>query len=261
MYDMCSIDYVHTLFCILYDISSLEEILKRCYLSLMFLTLIHRFSPFLLRTYILIEAFCLQKLQPLEMPKGSKKKDVSITMMSTNSFVTKGALSMTTLKLASGSSMERPSICLYVKPRESRMPWIHILPGENRKWKYVKYIYEYLINIWTYCHSLLIRVQHEAEATYGHSKWSRATRLVTVLLLHCFDDGHAEVDIGDTVIAFFIHLLPTKIRGMWKKAEACGNCSSYRVPVLPKNGWLKHRSDDFHRSPRWGESCHSQASE
>ena len=161
---------------------------------------------------------------------------VSITMMSTNSFVKMGALSMTTLKLASGSSMERPSICLYVKPRESRMPWIRILPGENWKWKYMTYI-KYLINIWTYCHSLLIRVQHEAEATYGHSKWSRATRLVTVLLLHCFDDGHAEVDIGDTVIAFFIHLLPTKIRGMWKlKAEA--SCSSYRAPVLPKNGWL-----------------------
>ena len=36
---------------------------------------------------------------------------------------------------------------------------------------------------------------------------SRATRLVAVLLLHRFDDGHAEVDVGDTVIAFFIHLL------------------------------------------------------
>ena len=36
---------------------------------------------------------------------------------------------------------------------------------------------------------------------------SRAARLVAVLLLHRFDDGHAEVDVGDTVIAFFIHLL------------------------------------------------------
>ena len=33
-------------------------------------------------------------------------------------------------------------------------------------------------------------------------------RLVTILLLHRFDDGQAQVDVGDTVEAFLIHLLP-----------------------------------------------------
>lgn len=46
---------------------------------------------------------------------------------------------------------------------------------------------------------------------------SRAARLVAVLLLHRFDDGHAEVDVGDTVIAFFIHLLSKC--GFFKKCD------------------------------------------
>ena len=63
--------------------------------------------------------FFFKKLQPWEIPKRRMYRSLS-----TKSFLNIGALSITTLKLASGSSMERPSICLYVKPRESRMPWI-----------------------------------------------------------------------------------------------------------------------------------------
>ena len=68
-------------------------------------------------------------------------------------------------------------------------------------------------------------------ATINQSDYHQETRLVAVLFLHCLDHCHAKVDIGDTVIAFLIHLLQPKAK-----------------PKSPRKTWFTsdHKRINFH---------------
>ena len=74
----------------------------------------------------------------------------------------------------------------------------------------------------------------------------QATGLVAILLLHSLDDTHGQVDVGDTVEAFLIHLLPcrfalchvllqTAVKSSMKGAEfnESGNTSCHDTGTVP----------------------------